>query len=414
MGVHTNPSMRKRKITDEKRPKAVARGPSVLFDPVVFSRVCDTLGADTLFELELVCRAFAAGCGALRMSGYLTGRVKASLRASGIPPFFDLALRADRAVVSGSSVLHAILGDTHWKPNDLDVFSEERKHNDYEERSCVHRALLRVQLDRSSTDPTSIPEKPYWNNAYDTHSFLDDPPIQSVCNYENAGPTLIQNVLVSVRHGGPAAYVTDRFCLAFLKNTFDGRRLVVHDKHAVRTRSARYALPKGVPPRPVHGPDPMREAWDRATVYTERGFSVEGIEREECFDGVTTRWPLVNYKIDGNTLVSWISFRDLCNTLQLTPEETLALKDEALGHLPKTNGVARTEQVNGGPGTLYLCLYQLDCVLNPLYTRGLMDGHTLMAARSRLRLLIDPFSGVCDYVHPVKLSMQWQEGNADE
>ena len=75
-------------------------------------------------------------------------------------------------------------------------------------------------------------------------------------------------------------WIHDKYDLSFLANTFDGRRLVVHDTSAVSSRSAPYkpntvctSSPCGFQALPCH--------FDRIAKYAKRGYRVTNVRTEE-------------------------------------------------------------------------------------------------------------------------------------
>jgi hypothetical protein len=181
------------------------------------------LSAPEVFSLRLCSRACFAVTNAWKVQKLLTGRVRAllskllGLDAQGLDQFFATLRRHD-GVVSGSSLLCALTGDS-WQPRDCNILLPGNLATFYAFEKEL-RTLFEVCGECSGT-------------AFAANE------ISMYCSLEIRHKTGRKWRLTLLLTPEPAAqWILEESEFDFLKNTFDGVDLVVHDMQSVRTRTS--------------------------------------------------------------------------------------------------------------------------------------------------------------------------------
>jgi hypothetical protein len=345
----------------------------LLSDRHIFTLVCRTLPADTIFHMQEVCHQFYTNCKVLKSMGFFTQRVRAEINKLPICEGLSAALEEDGAVLSGSYVLHALLGEVSWYPDDLDVFSIRPK-------DAVERVLDDQENDaEDEADPNQEPRNPLlrlrpaaladdgeediqWfppDNAIsrlmlpicmkdgkvdEMHVYSGtaleelNPAISSVWCYTGwkhkyevdakvKGSTSLQHIqlkLDMIETG--SEYVRRHFDLSFLKNVYTGKGITIWNRGDLRDRcsSSYYTVPGTKVGRELLG-----RVTNRLDKYRRRGFSasdqkvhVAPLESEtvlEAFPAV--RYPVI-YEVLGDIILwSAVSVRDVFVMMGMPPTE---------------------------------------------------------------------------------------------
>jgi hypothetical protein len=163
-------------------------------------------------------------------------------------------LRAKNAFVSGSLLLTALL-DNPWPPHDMDVFCD-----------CQPSfGNLLANLVGAQHRNYGIPLHANYD-GYRHLTRVEDIPVPGPRGF------VVQLLYVqdsAVRH------VTQTFDLDFLKNTYDGKRLVIWHPRSVRT----FCSPISLQPNPR-----WSKVFQRTVMYERRGFKID-VEETSCLWG---------------------------------------------------------------------------------------------------------------------------------
>lgn len=287
----------------------------IVFD--TFSLVCDYLGFHDVFSLELVCKKFAYFCTLLKSRRYFSQRVMSDLHRLNLGEAFFKSLKNDESIVSGSYIFK-VLGKEDWENNDIDVYNIGfvSTPEEYSKNSQITKFLLEIcQEDDYDEEGKCLVYETIGNNLFNM-----------IRNYRiESSDIAIQLMTLNVK--SVTTFVKTMYDLNFLKNTFDGERVCIWDKKAVRMRSSPYFFnsksdqKNSSSPTFVENLNIEENYWQTVTrcqKYLKRGFLIEGFTRSiKQTNPVQDILPfnVIVYSIYGTCIQCKIRIQDIRNIL---------------------------------------------------------------------------------------------------
>jgi len=227
--------------------------------------LADYLGGSSILGLHRTNQKWRGHANKWRRNQILSKRIAAALSPSIYGDGFLASIRASSAVVTGSFVLAAIEG-VKWTPDDVDIWTSRQIRNAVE-LLPVERYLAA----HAAATPRVYNSEKYLSGAYEYAIVVEDRVhlVQVIQPDSLMGPlhASISHLAECVHH------ITSTFDLNFLKNTFDGTTVTLHDTTALLTHSSRFnRMPgKALPDHYV----------GRVLKYLDRGFVITGFRVAE-------------------------------------------------------------------------------------------------------------------------------------
>jgi hypothetical protein len=218
---------------------------------VIQHKILSFLPLSGLFEVEFVMREFRDLVNKIRVSGYhsrlLRERLEKTYGQWGIVQW----LEQEQALVSGSTILSFITG-CEFENSDLDTIAYD---NDSLEVWLNKYNIENLIVDKDSIDYKSIRSV---TNKYNI--LVDDLVYVKIDVTTPYKCTLLEHV--------------DSYDLDFLKNYFDGHRLVVTKKNSIMTKSSFYQNPSLFDPTNSRDEYKFLKAIGRCKKYEYRGYTI--------------------------------------------------------------------------------------------------------------------------------------------
>jgi rhodanese-related sulfurtransferase len=179
-------------------------------------------------------------------------------------------------------VLAALL-DARWTPRDVDFF-------------CDPQPAFAADLVRDVFENLHVQSTPIWSNPHGYNGLVR---LENVIIEPNEHQDKALHVDLLYAKDSAVRHVKDRFDLDFLKNTYDGKRLVVYCPGAVRTLRSAFTL--SAQPR-------IAKLLERIRKYEKRGFEVTLEEHPVTFGPTLCVVPAVELRSRGTKLGIFLRF----------------------------------------------------------------------------------------------------------
>lgn len=170
--------------------------------------------------------------------------------------YWDI-IQKNQAFIAGSALIHALHLENHWKPNDIDVWTNNIKNIDIKNNLLFKKPATSEQ---------------YTNNEYG-----------SISVHNIKGTIININEIYNYIHISPVSCVRDKiinnFDYDFLKASFDGKELIIYNSESILSKKSICSRSKLVMnyldiEMKKHEKTTFERHQKRVVKYIERGFII--------------------------------------------------------------------------------------------------------------------------------------------
>jgi hypothetical protein len=213
---------------------------------------------------------------------------------------FLQALQEGAGVLSGSALLHACCPSDKWSAGDVDVFhaklpgdNTHLAHEDPQRNAQSDIGFLEAWAHDHIAEEDLHSESHYdhLDAIIHVHNYTLLPPTSTSLSESIDEPCVNTRVQIITTRDNPVAFVEQHFDMDFLKLTFDGHNVTIHNMSSVRTKRSSYHPMTD----DLHTKDTLYR--ERICKYMDRGFTLDNVSFVQALHSCATERHVYSIRI---------------------------------------------------------------------------------------------------------------------